>query len=591
MSTGYTGTEADLSHDALAAHSQAALVKAMREANEVDKYGGGKPEKLFGLFEVDPSIAAAVKALYNSMADFARNTLAPKAHALTITAVNRYTPEKYVGKINASKTAAVVAGTVSVGFKAGGFLYKIGQSFADQQTERKDLARKLAPVLDDLKGGHSAGKLTSVTREENSIIYTHRKRMAKIAGNQNTGNFMDLAINAGPNLLIEAGDFKKMWKDGKTPQEINAEKAQAAAASNAGHNTAAGGVALNSATGIASEMVLRANERKLKESLSGYSALEMLMTLEEQVSNNPATKQFYPPGKNTKAVSLEDYLVRVMVVHQQELADIDTDESEIRDALMEDLMLVAKPMAKALRSGDMSAMAMIRLLGEGHVVKGHGRVIVSAEEVEAQIERMEGKKDSRGNQSPKDYYGTSSFTREDLQAALKTLDGEERQVVCSWFSDAVLEDAGMSSKDIKQIRSETTEQYEQHLLTTLKGVFAKSDDDLKAEGMATAEIRQLRAAQEKIERKGDQEIHHLKESPANTHGVERLLANLAIPQVIGDKQYVGKVLTAGKQRAEPKPAANDESYGPRHAANDETYSARHAARTQDAAADSYAERY
>ena len=70
----------------------------------------------------------------------------------------------------------------------------------------------------------------------------------------------------------------------------------------------------------------------------------------------------------------------------------------------------------------------------------------------------------------------------------------------SWFSDAILEDAGISTSEIKNIREATAKSYESGLLDAISGLAAQSDAALKDAGMAMAEIKQLRHAQQRIER-------------------------------------------------------------------------------------------
>src|SRR5690606_13158308 len=115
------------------------------------------------------------------------------------------------------------------------------------------------------------------------------------------------------------------------------------------------------------------------------------------------------------------------------------------------------------------------------------------------------------------------------------LEGEERIHFASMLPDAVLEEAGMDKKEIKQIRTAVAKSYDSMLAETLAGLQSKSDEELHKRGLADKEITTLHDAYERVEKGGTKAIHELKTSSTNDHGIERLLTNWAVPSIKADK--------------------------------------------------------
>ena len=553
-----------------AVEAKRALADAFKTAaDDAAQATGGKPMKLFGLFEVDAELGAFVNGLYNMATRWADAELLPRLHGQVEKAGTKHL--KLDGS-TASKVAAVAVFGSNVVLRSGKYIGDALQLLGDQRKEYMEMAKKMAPVLDELKDGHSVLSLMRVGRFNgepgtNDMVYAHRSRLTKKAGMQNFNSVIDIGVNSGPSLLMAGRKFGRMWKEDKSPSQLVADdRAKVLAdrtASDVSENTeggmslgAIGGLAMDNSLPQVAKIFKKKNDEKLAKLVQGYSAFDLVFALQEHLTNKADAKTFAPPGRNSQPLSLENYISMIIMQHQKDMVVFDPEQSEIRKELHEDLALVAKPMAKALRAGTISAMSLVRLIGENHVVKSHGRVIASAAEVEAQIERMAGKTTTKLHQDPKDYYGTASFTKDDLKSALKSLDGDERLLFASWFSDAILEDAGISTGEIKDIREATAKSYETGLLNAISGLATQSDAALKDAGMATAEIKQLRHAQQRIERDGAEAVHQLRESPAQPHGVERVLANVAVAQVLGDKTYVGKLVTKGREAL-----ADAESHG------------------------------
>jgi hypothetical protein len=247
------------------------------------------------------------------------------------------------------------------------------------------------------------------------------------------------------------------------------------------------------------------------------------------------------------------------------MADIDPEHSEIREALREDLAEAVKPIAAAIRKGDMSTMSLVRLVGEGKIIKKHGRAIADAEDVAALIEKEAPKQATYTPVNPAEYYQDVAFSRAQLKAAINGLQGEEKASFTAMFPDTVLAEAGMDNKDIKAMRDHTMKHYDTMLSEAMLGLNAKTDQELKADGLVKKEIDHVRKAAKMIGERGEEAMHDLKSSPVNEHGVEQLLANVAVHQ----PTYMGTLMKTGRETLAQQ-ALNDNE----HAAHDNSHAER-----------------
>lgn len=539
-----------------------------KSANALNKAELGATEKRWGL-ELDSGIASYIDSFVNIGTDVLNKRIAPDVERITRSLGKQAGMSEHGNALN--RTAAVTTFGVAAALKSASYLTPVYQAFKEPHVEQKQLARKLAPVLNDIKGKHSAGALNSVSETDNEVIFAHRKRMAKIAQSKKLGALIGLGLNAGANVLInDVKRFGQMW-GGKTGKEADTVlQAKAAEADAKAKESANAGdlkmMLTNAATlsaGPIAQRVKLSNEFKLKKTLQPYSALQMILELEDQVAANPKAtsfsvpKSFQAPKERLKSYPLEEYVMRIFIQHQVEMADITDDHTEIREALKQDLAAVAKPIAAAIRKGDMSAMDLIRLVGERKVVKNHGRAIVSPEEVETLIKRDTPKGPAQIHNDPKnDFKG--AYTRDELKAALKGLEGNERRdfikVALAVLSDSALREAGVSEAEMKAVRAAATpedaKKYDRLLADLLVGIKLRTEKDPKEIALASSEQKELASDYQKIEARGVDAIHDLKVSPVNTNGVEHLLATATVSKIKGDRTYFGTLLKEGHAKIE-----------------------------------------
>lgn len=543
---------------------------AFREGNAVLANAKiGETKKFLGMFSMDAGIVDMLDGLYNLGADFVSSNLRP--HVFRI--VEKLSPRVGLSP-DAARSAAVIATIGSTAaIKMGGYFGTIYEGVSSQFRTQSELARTIAPVLDEIKGNHSIAALYTVGLNDNELIYAHRNRLGRIASTTNLSNVISLGINSGTSLLFDAQGLYNIWNrraalshdnvnsvlsatDKASPVDVH----DASAENMDGKRVFKAG--LISMLPQAAAHVAATSQHTLMTQLQPYSALEMILELEKQVSSSPEARgfdvphSFQSPHAHRQQYTLEEYLMRICIQHQKDMADISSDHSEIREALREDLAASMKPVAAAIRKGELSVMSLVRLVGEGKIIRKHGRAIARADDVAALIVKEAPKRATYVQVDPAEYYKDAAFSHEQLKAALKSLDGEEKSNFCAMFPDAILAEAGMNKKEIRKVREETGKYYDRMLGEAIIGLSVQSDEHLGSRGLSGNEIKEVRRAAEQIAQQGITAVHDLKTSSVHENGLEHLISNVVVHQ----PEYLGKVLNDGRKKF-TEIAADDDAAG------------------------------
>ncbi len=529
---------------------------AFEKFDEANRSGQGeKTVKLFGMFPMSASFAGLISGFYNEGAAKVGAIVAPKAHEISASLLSKHTNLKGA---NLARTSTVAAVSANLALSGAAYFNPLVQSFRGHRQTYKDLARSIAPVLEDIRGDHSVGALMSIKAEDNEMVFAHRKGLATKMNVENTNNVISLLMNAGP-AIFETQDVKGMWKGEHLPASLQSHAAMTA--NNAKPQSEQSKDLVNWALttfrvgrGSIATYIMAQNERKLDKIRRPYSALDMVMELDKQVSADPQARSYTMPH-GRESYRLDEYIAQIMRAHQKDMADISDKHTEIREALSEDVMKVSHKLAEAIRHGEMSTLSLVRLIGEGKIIKKQGRAIASLAEVKQLIENASIKQSTYVNVDPADYYKDASFTQAQLKTALKGLEGDERTTFAAMFPDSVLEEAGMSTKDIKAMRAATAKQYDTLLAEAIIGLNAKSDDALKAMGLAENEIKHVRDSHEHLAELGLPAIKEMKSSATNDRGVEHVVANA----VVHDVTLFGPLVKEGQAKigSLPTPEAAD----------------------------------
>lgn len=522
----------------------------------------GKTEKFLGM-NVDAGLAAYLSSIYNIASDNIAQFIAPKTYGIAEDlAVKGGLTAK---SVPLARTATAVTVAVVAGLKSAGEISKITAVFSEQKQQRKKLVHSIAPVLDDIKGRHSVGAFASVSEKDNEVIYAHRQRLSRINKSENTNKIITMLVNVAPNVALDMPFFKKMWGGWHPDQSEIASALTATQVPTAPVKTDdssfgnLGRTFVQASTGQLADRITKSNDMKLRKGLQPYSALEMILELQQQVESNPKASSFQAPkgfensNRHPESYPLEEYLALMFIQHQREMADLKDDHTEIREALHEDLTAAVKPIATAIRAGNLSVMALVRLVGEREIIKNRGRAIAEPKEVEALIKGSS----AYVHTDLEEYYRNSPTTREEKKKLLGKLEGDERFIFLSLHPTAVMKDLGVSDKEIKEVVEKSKKNDYKQTAELLVGVHQESQSALKKDGLAKPEIQILDSAYEAIKREGVGALAEFKTSPTNPKGVEKVLADWAVPHIKGG-EHLGKVIEKGHAKLASMTAEMDQ---------------------------------
>lgn len=547
----------DLHHDANRIFREGE--KALKNA-DMDK-----PVKVFGLFEVDAGLAAYATMGYNIVSDRLSGMVGKHSYDLTSKLLSPHASPN-----TTLKAAALATTGVNVVLKTGGYVMPVFNDIKVQREERVKLARRVATVLDEEVGSHSVRALRTAAKE-NTVLKAHLLRMGKVNSVTNWNNLIDLGVNAAPNLALDSKRTQAMFK-GEHPRDFD-NRMELQARRPVTHDTSAGSemkemgkLFMQGGTGAITDRIKKSNLHKLQKNLRPYTALDMILTLDEQMQGNPKARNFQVPGKRGEAYPLEEYLARTVIHHYAEMADLSNDFSEVREALHEELAKAVKPLADALRHGELSAMELVQLIGEEKIVQKGGRVIASPDDVADLIGAHGDQAINRSHETPHEHYARASYNREELKKALHALDKEEQRALASLFSPEVQQDAGMKKSEIKANEAANSAEHDsdRDLAELVLGTAAQGMSSLKAQGAAEKEIAEVEKASDAIARHGAKAVHGLRSSANNPNGIEHALANIAVPQIVSDKAYLGTVRSAGRELLARRDQETEDTGRPSH---------------------------
>ncbi len=533
--------------EALVARGFAEMDKADQNADTND----GKTAKLFGLFEVPAGFASIAEGLWNESAHvftgwLEQHTEAPFTAAGTALGLKGDTLRRGVAGASLLTSTAI---------KSAPYINPFFESFRNQYDKRKHIARRIAPVLDDVRGGHSVNALMGVSEGQNEMIYAARRRLTAQADTENMNNLITM-VNVLPGFVPDLVHMQHKWNN----------TAPVADKDIGGVVRNVGGMFSRVGAGPLARVLINGNNRKLKKRFtSEFSALDMVVSLVDQVEHDPKAERFELPDKSD-SIDLESYLVRLLIQHQKDMADLAPEYTELRLSLKEDIAAIAKPLADAIRNGEMAPLELVRMVGEGKIIKKKGRAIATPEEIDKLIQRDKPQTHKYTSVDSKEFFANASYNKEELKTAIGSLKGDEKEIFASMFPDSILEEVGMQKAEIEAMREHMVKRYEHHLAEMVSGAAAKTDDELKKDGLSSAEVKLLRDAAETLSQKGETAITEVKGTGST--GVEQAVSNLVVPSISGDKAYFGTLLSRGQEalkskvdevvKADDKPAKPEE---------------------------------
>ena len=540
MTTNNDSTSGTGSTDAML---QKMMEQGFKQLDQADKNAARtgaeeKNAKLFGLIEMPEMVVTVAEGLWNEFIKEATHSL-EKATFPKFTQAARFAGLRGMSQQHTAAGATIVLSTV---LKGAPYINPVVAGFKKQHQAYQDLAKKAAPVLDELKGHHSVTLLKGFKEQDNELFYYAHQRLKMTTRTEIGNNVANLIINLVPNMALSMPGHKKLWNEGvQLPPDAHMQGAK---------NWLSRIVTMGSP--IVSRTITNSNARKLKQKLATpYSALDMVLELAQQVENNPKASSFQlPGGRNAGSAPLEKYIEQICYTHQKNMAEINPDHVEIRTALKDDLTAAVKPLAEAIRKGEMSATALVRLIGEGKIIKGRGRSVAGVEDITALIEKEEAQP-TRRHANPKEHYKDTPYNMEQDKKALQALEGEDRDFFIALHPEEVLKAMGVSDSEIKASQTAALKHYNGWVANAVMGITAEPEAALKS-SLSQSQVKGLNKVQEKITATGEEAVQEFKAGPTNPKGVEQDILDWAVNTINGDKAHFGTVLEQGRAKLEAR---------------------------------------
>lgn len=417
--------------------------------------------------------------------------------------------------------------------------------FRQWHKERASTVEAIAPILKEMKDDGLPGSIGSINPEDNEVIYAQRMRINAALAHKSKGAVFGLGQSLLPSLThLASKGLTNMTGDVKSVNQLSA-------------------LIPGAITTFISDQKAEGDEEFGKQQGS-CSALDMIIDLNKQLKKRDPKEgdlrhaEFTLPGAmRRQSANLTNYIAAIIEVHSADMERLKPDDySHLRSPLKPQIREIASVLAEAVARGDLAPLSLVRLVGEGHIIKQQGRRLVDVADLKAQLNKFAGKQTALVEIDPKDYLGMATFKEKELKETFGHLEGNERAIFASFFPDAVLKQAGIADSEIKAIREETAPMYEKNLANLLAGIASQPEAELKAQGMADAEIKAIQQAAATLKEGGEKAVHSLRANAANPTGIELPLLNAAMGK-ISEPQYLGKMLSAGNKALEH--AANDDA--------------------------------
>lgn len=544
------------------------------------QYKDGEPDTgyLAGIIPMDKAFVNGINTALAVVGDKISSVISPKIYEYSLKGIKGLNGK--LGSHALSDEASFrVAGGVTLAANLALFLgesaSKLYHDMSDQHDARTDMNRQLRMVYDkasDMKG--------------NSVIKVQRLRMSKEAS---VTNMNTVLLGIGPNILNILGqstNFQAMMTGEHREVLYQREHAEAArrlradilaergenakplseAAINAEiskrirkENSEGRLFGLGSGGFLLSQFFqaqAKSSTRRLEHHRQPYSAYEMIVGLQQQMGEGTNKGgRFALPGRRGGELQAKDYVAAIFDTHFKELADAEKDAVEIREALKEDLRMVSEAIAERLTKGELDPMQLIRLVGEGQIVKNKGRTIAGVDEVNILLDQMAGTKAHAMSGDAKEYFPGRPFTEQTLRDDFKHLDGEERLLLASSIPDAVLRKIGFKDAEIKEVQQfRASETYKELMAFEIKAVAAKDADELREASIGQTQVKLLHKTSESIDEKGSAALDKLLLSGGHADGVEQAVTDYVVTQMPRNKILLQTLLHEGKQLMQDTPA-------------------------------------
>lgn len=245
-----------------------------------------------------------------------------------------------------------------------------------------------------------------------------------------------------------------------------------------------------SATGGFSEFLSRKAAKDSKERKP--CAYELITELQDKINSGSVS------GRS-------DITEDVIAIFNQN--EIDRGRSGIGAAMLEKLRPLAERIGEVVAHGELDPLSLVNFVGEGKVV--NRRRFVKEEQLEKIIDEQRAVFGSHEKTPLDEFLADFQNPTMILQAVkdnLHSLEGREKAVFASLFSDDVLLASGIAKKEIAQLRKDGHDQMFEFIKSSALELAKKDPEELKSYGLSDKQIEAVAALNELLISGNEKEV-------------------------------------------------------------------------------------
>lgn len=506
-------------------------IRGMREISEAQERGQHVPDyKFLGLISM-PAVAGPP---LRGLATMVQNWVGKHAQHGAQTVLDRYVlPNVSSPRLRSSllNTTALATGLGVVMVDDGIALYK---GFSDYKKGVAAMAEKVAPVLDELKGGHGFLAAQRVGRDDNEVIYLEKTRLAQTL----RLNSKKVGVNVAGKATVIIDQTRESAK--RVGMALPAFMQEEQKDPNGIYN------AVTVASGSLAEIFQENIVREFKKANAKPTPLTLIHELAVQLRGSPDIDGFEVKGTG-RQLPLRDYIAFVFRSHHEEMSKLYPEEyTTIRASLNESLLQVSEQIATAIRDGRVDPLMLVRLVGERQIVKNCGRAVASEKDVESVIRHMSGKASDYVKLTKADIL--KDVSEKDFKDTANALEGDARKLFLATVPENVLVTMGFSKKEAHEAHEAIDPKRTHSYAAALVGLAENDPKELSAMGQDKHTIQRLARARDDVMEAGPEAIARHLTSSINPDGLEQALVNAVVEKRLdGDIAYLGRLQRAGSK--------------------------------------------
>lgn len=246
-------------------------------------------------------------------------------------------------------------------------------------------------------------------------------------------------------------------------------------------------------TGIASSLIKGIIAKSDKEGKSKHCAYELIMQLQEKAAS----------GHISESSNISKQVIEIF---QQN--EMDRGRPPFGPVLLEKMEPLAKRIAEVVAKNEVEPLALVNLVGEGKV-SSH-RHFVSQEKLEEIIDEQRRIFGTHERTSLDDFLADFQSPKVVLSAVtenLKNLQGNQKALFATLFSDDVLLAAGIKKEEILPLRSQGHDFMFGFVVERTKELAQKTKEELANEGLSKKQIESIFSLNGLIEAGNERKVH------------------------------------------------------------------------------------